>query len=358
MHRFFRCGLVAATLVLSVPHAHADFWDWMWGAEQNPELASEVPGFCDSYADKAVAAAATNISNACGRGGPRYSSDRNVHYWWCMGSRAESVSAEDTNRGAEMSKCSYCRNYADKIPAKVREARLYSCNLTGPRWSPDPEDHFRWCFGSADSMDGPAVSEDQERNIQVALCKDRYTTAQLTACETYADKAVEQAKGNVRLRCGDTGPQWTQDRDTHFMFCTSTTRNNPNGVGDVIASQQATRDKRNNFCALATTRRKDLPTTATTKQLSGGGSGKSGASAATVKPAIPAAGSSAMDRLGGDSQPASASGQTKAQDTGRQRAPASAATAAPAATQPSSSASPELFRQGPFVAPPAPKPTR
>ncbi|HKY86722.1 MAG TPA: hypothetical protein VJL90_08190, partial [Pseudorhodoplanes sp.] len=327
-------------------------WDWMWGAEQNPELASDVPGLCDSYADKAVAAAATNISNACGRGGPRYSTDRNVHYWWCMASRAESVSAEDTNRGAEMSKCSYCRNYADKIPAKVREARLYSCNLTGPRWAPDPEDHFRWCFGSADSMDGPATSEDQQRNIEVALCKDRYTTAQLTACETYAGKAVEQAKGNARLRCGDTGPLWTQDWDAHFMFCTSTTRNNPNGVGDVIASQQATRDKRNNFCALATTRRKDLPTTATTKQLSGGG-GKSDASAATAKPASPAATSSAMDRLGDSPRP-SVSGQPKTQDAGRLRAPASAGTAA----QPSSSASPELFRQGPFVAPPAPKPLR
>jgi hypothetical protein len=358
-YRLFPCTLLAAALVLSVPHARADLWDWMWGADQNPELASEVPGLCDAYAEDALSAAASNISNACGRGGPRYSTDRNVHYWWCMGSRASSVSAEDTNRGAEMDKCSYCRSYSSKAAEKLREARLYSCDLTGPRWASDPEDHFRWCFGSADSLGGAAASEASARDVDVALCKDRYTTAQLAACEAYADKAVEQAKGNAKLKCANTGPQWSQDRDAHFSFCTSTTRTNPNGVGAVIASQQADRDSRNKSCAMAALRRKDLPTTATTKQLSGP-SGKSGASAATAKPAAPAAGSSAIDRLSGDSRPASASGQpaSKVQDASRARAPAGAGTATPAATQPSSAASPELFRQGPFVAPPAPKPTR
>lgn len=364
MYRIFPCSLAAATLVLFVPHAHANIWDWLWGAEQAPELASDIPGFCDSYADDAVSAAAANTSNACGRSGPRYSTDRNVHYWWCMGSRTSSVMAEDTNRGAEMDKCNYCRGYADKVPAKVREARLYSCQVTGPKWSSDPQDHFRWCFDSKDSLD-VAASEERDRDVEVALCKDRYTTAQLAACEAYADKAVEQAKSNARLKCGNTGPQWSQDRDAHFAFCTSTTRTNPNGVGDVTASEQGARDKRNNFCALATVRRKNLETTTTTKQLRSGASGKSRASTTAIgaaKPTTPAASNAAIDRLSGDSQLPSASGQrgSKIPDATRPGQPASAGTSTPAATRPPSSSSgtsDPIFR-GPIVTPPPPKPLR
>ena len=60
---------------------------------------------CDSYAQKAVAAQAQNVSDQCGYTGGRWSANYNGHKNWCMGASDAAIASEEHKRGVGLSQC-------------------------------------------------------------------------------------------------------------------------------------------------------------------------------------------------------------------------------------------------------------
>lgn len=68
-----------------------------------PELSPQ----CNEYAETAVAQNVQNLERHCGFTGPRWSSDYNAHYQWCIKALRESADSE--NRAREDALRSKCR---------------------------------------------------------------------------------------------------------------------------------------------------------------------------------------------------------------------------------------------------------
>ena len=79
-------------------------------------------------------------------------------------------------------------------------------------------------------------------------CKAKYTSAQIDACNAYADKAVEQAKANDAKKCFTPGPRFSEDRDMHFRWCVGQIETD--GVKMVLATKHESdaRDAENSAC--------------------------------------------------------------------------------------------------------------
>jgi hypothetical protein len=104
----------------------------------------------------------------------------------------------------------FCDMYATKAVIQIEYAVAIRCNFTGPRWSPDKEMHRKWCLGLNGDQTLPN-SENEAREAEIADCT--------VWCRNYRRQASYAAYENIILKCGYTGPRWSQDDDMHLKWC-------------------------------------------------------------------------------------------------------------------------------------------
>lgn len=258
-------------------------------------IASAVPVERADASDKADSArcrnfvvamrklAAKEAANTCGFWG-KFSETGT--FSWCLKEKKDAVDAAETKNGEMISMCEKCRAYADAAATAAVDNKLFHCGFSGPRWDPDPQAHFnhcmaRWAEASATSgivnwftpgaplpaftpvslpnkkaQDEAAmhlVGETSAREDDIKACKatvrERFSKDELTKCDDYAKRAVEDAKFNQTNKCG-AGPagRWSTNTEDHFMWCLPKI-GDANGRKD-IESEQATRTQRVEVCKL------------------------------------------------------------------------------------------------------------
>jgi hypothetical protein len=104
----------------------------------------------------------------------------------------------------------FCDMYATEAVNQIDTAVMKRCNFTGPRWSPDKEMHRKWCVGlNGDQM--LPNSETEARRVAIEDCS--------VWCRKYGHQASAAATEMFSLKCGYTGPRWSQDDDMHLKWC-------------------------------------------------------------------------------------------------------------------------------------------
>jgi hypothetical protein len=110
------------------------------GPSANPER-----GYCQQYADRAVAAAATAKAAGCNHSDPRWTSTHDQHNRWCNTASRESSENETRVREDRAAQCGYCRVYAKTAGEQAKQNKERNCGQTGDRWTRDENAHFSWC---------------------------------------------------------------------------------------------------------------------------------------------------------------------------------------------------------------------
>ena len=104
---------------------------------------------CESYASSAKQFADLNGSLHCGFGGPRWNPDREAHKAYCMQTDKENSYSEARGRIADMDRCTTCDLYAKEALRYVNLRAISRCGKgAGPRWSTDRQVHFGWCMAA------------------------------------------------------------------------------------------------------------------------------------------------------------------------------------------------------------------
>jgi len=106
---------------------------------------------CEEYARIAISQNDQNIRRYCGFAGPRWSSDYNGHYQWCVSVSWQTADAETNAREEQLRQCqdkqSSCNEYA-RIAVRQNDQNIRRrCRFAGPRWSSDYNGHYQWCLG-------------------------------------------------------------------------------------------------------------------------------------------------------------------------------------------------------------------
>jgi hypothetical protein len=191
------------------------------GAAETARAESE--SVCNAYADNAVRAQSANLERSgCRKTGDMWSLNRSGHYDWCRRNSPQTVAAEQQKRMDELTKCTMegktrppdpnierCNRYADEAMAAIRKVgdRCSGPKMSGARWDPDRDAHFRWCM---DTKPEHVNAEQWARNGDAETC---------VRCFDYMNQAAAQVKDNTDRGCGFTGPQWTEDKNAHFQWC-------------------------------------------------------------------------------------------------------------------------------------------
>jgi hypothetical protein len=145
-------------------------------------------GVCEAYVAEAMEAAQKVRDMQCGYDldHPQWMQDPDVHRRWCRESRDESVDEENISRRAKVSRCTICRGYTNQALAAADVNEKLACGFTGPRWSTDPNVHFGWCMaargprgggvvGAIAGLEGPVEMtldpESAERDREAAQCR-------------------------------------------------------------------------------------------------------------------------------------------------------------------------------------------
>ena len=121
-----------------------------------------------------------------------------------------------------------CGNYANAAIAAVQQEQQLGCGYNGGRWSTDYQAHYNACMGFDQ---GTIDNETNGRNQDLAACKAKQNTA-ASACQNYANAAINALHEEQQLGCGFSGPRWSADYQAHYNAC--------------IGFNQATRDNETN----------------------------------------------------------------------------------------------------------------
>jgi len=153
---------------------------FLWGCvatvqmprDSGPQHPSQGYSRCDEYARVAVSQNEQNFRRRCGFTGPRWTSDYNAHYQWCLGVQWEAADSESRAREHELQQCggtrSRCDEYA-RIAVSQNEQNLRRrCGFTGPRWTSDYNAHYQWCLGVQWEA---ADSESRAREHELRQCR-------------------------------------------------------------------------------------------------------------------------------------------------------------------------------------------
>lgn len=229
-------ALAAGLLILAPEPASAQF-----GTFDN------VPngGFCARYASGAVQAAKTNGQDNCGFQGPRYGSDWQGHWDWCMNNTVGDVDEEAGKRTRQIKSCSTCRAHAREAVQQVGEFKALACkNTTGnaSAFARSEQGHFQRCYavvfpseGGADDAGAQATIkhafDQREQNLRSCrldvVAENQNNTnpdiiaAIVRSCQAYADGAMAK----VNDVCGrqftppSDGGRWNRDRRAHLDWC-------------------------------------------------------------------------------------------------------------------------------------------
>lgn len=176
---------------------------------------------CNRYADD-VMAAIRKVGGRCSGGvmsGARWDPDRDAHFRWCMDARPEHVSREQGLRNHDADKCVRCFDYQNQAGAQAEENRNRGCGFTGPQWTEDKNAHFQWCWNLQTSHRGEPARHTRERAAALKNCP---TAVKKKFCDTYADRAISQYHERRKLAqpCGEPkGAMWHANYQNHYGWC-------------------------------------------------------------------------------------------------------------------------------------------
>jgi hypothetical protein len=343
MHPFIRFCLAAAMLALFVDNANA--------------LSGPA---CTKYADEAVKAGEEAAKLGCGFGNhPRWGTSREAHNRFCRTASKETIDFETLERRNSMFRCGRCAEYGATANAQARENKIFHCGGTGAKWGTG-DGHMRWCmsinykdsqWGMAaiaglvsNDWGGTSLWEQSQREKTLQQCRAKYTKAQIDACNAYATEAVKQAEANQAKKCNSEGPRFSKDREQHFSWCIGQIETDGVKMTLLTKQEQDAREAINNTCRRVLTlgKKRDknmlqpIPSTGGSpfggkKSIAGSGPDKSApaeksslsiskrgneksGTSGGFDAAKPSNSNSGMDRLTGDTQLPSSSGNVVAKD--------------------------------------------
>ncbi len=189
-------------------------------------LAGADAGACSAYAQQAVAQNNENLQRNCGFSGPRWQSDHNAHYGWCMGGgwMMDGPANENKARAAELARCvpkeridDYCASYAQTAVRQHTDNLQRRCGFSGARWQSDIAAHRDWCMGAGKAA---AAGEQDARVRELAGCTPApQPEDNRVYCSQYARLANAEQEENIRRGCGYNGPAWSTDYNGHYDWC-------------------------------------------------------------------------------------------------------------------------------------------
>jgi len=199
---------------------------------------------CDQYTKSAISQNQENISKGCGFGGPRWNSDYNHHYKWCVNVPKQFADFETSERDKEIKGCSgtrspglknegvpvgpdaRCDQYAKTAVSQDRQNMERACGLTGPAWNGNYSNHYDWCVrvaqGQADSGTRRRADDLTNRcaGTQPSQPQGGGTmSGPEVRCDQYAKTAISQNRENMEKACGFTGPAWNDNYNNHYDWC-------------------------------------------------------------------------------------------------------------------------------------------
>jgi len=187
--------------------------------ESGPQHSPRGQYSCEEYARIAVRQNEQNIRRNCRFTGPRWNSDYNGHYQWCVSVSWQAADAETKAREEELQyqcrdKQSSCDEYA-RIAVRQNDQNMRrNCGFTGTRWSSNYNEHYQWClFVPLQTSDSEMKAREEELQHQ---CRDKQSS-----CNEYARTAVAQNEQNIRRRCRFTGTRWSSNYNEHYQWCLS-----------------------------------------------------------------------------------------------------------------------------------------
>jgi PAN domain len=192
-----------------------------------PVKASPDERDCAKWANDALDANNSNISNQCGLTGPLWSRDYAELNVRCLDSSPRRREREAGERKQSLDACQQvsgrtkslaCDHYGRMSVAEAQSNEAGRCGYSGPTWSGSYNDHVRFCQSASAAQIGDQIAG---RELQLQECLSRGGGDRDQGCQAYAVQAASQFAQSVRDRCGPAfaGPQWTDDQATHYRWC-------------------------------------------------------------------------------------------------------------------------------------------
>jgi hypothetical protein len=157
--------------VLAAFGCHAGFAFTAWARDTSLGYPDGPPEkFCAGYANAAVSQVDRAVKARCGFTGARWTADKELHRKWCLGLNGDQTFpySEYHARDAEIEDCfAWCSNYGNLAVAAAGENQQLRCDYTGPRWSPEKDDHSIWC-----QFTGTQAHANAETAARTAALKD------------------------------------------------------------------------------------------------------------------------------------------------------------------------------------------
>jgi hypothetical protein len=126
---------------------------------------------CIVYSNDAVRKATEAANLRCGFSGPAWSTNPSGHMRWCLGTNEDSIEYEKKKRDSFLFNCRFCRDYANSASQDNKENEQLRCGFSGPRWQSNIESHFRWCVTEPAHSLGPAIAERKARAAELNRCR-------------------------------------------------------------------------------------------------------------------------------------------------------------------------------------------
>jgi hypothetical protein len=163
---------------------------------------------CQAYAQGAVYDYNDSKKLGCIYTGPQWNPDYNYHYSWCMtGNNISFREAEENARHVKHKEC-ICKNYSNTAISQNQENKKKGCGFTGPAWSSDYNAHFNYCMKAKSNT--VWEKEEDARLFNLSKCDK---------CVRYAEEAVSQNEKNKQKGCNFSGPKWSSNYKSHFIWC-------------------------------------------------------------------------------------------------------------------------------------------
>ena len=107
-----------------------------------------------------------------------------------------------------------CEQYAHTAIAQFNQKNSSGCNVSGPEWHGNYDNHLKWCRG----VGQPALwqSETDKRASTLARCQ---SGPDAQACRIYTQSAIDQYNENVSRKCGLNDQHWHKNYGQHYNWC-------------------------------------------------------------------------------------------------------------------------------------------
>jgi hypothetical protein len=136
--------------------------------------------------------------------------------------RISALECECTGRGEGHGREGFCRDYARRAVRAQETNKDLDCGFTGPRWHSDYDNHFSWCL-NAPRERAESETQDRRDRLESCRAGDR-NGGRDGYCQAYARRAISAQRVNMELGCGYSGPRWHRSRERHYEWCLNAPR--------------------------------------------------------------------------------------------------------------------------------------